>query len=379
MTDHLAQARERSNDWLTLTQQIVDIDSGPGDHDGVSEVYDVLQSRLAVLGFSFRCLPTEGPDVFVARRHAENGPRLALIGHADTVFPKGTPDRRPFSRDGDLLRGPGVADMKAGLVVAVAGLELADPSTLDRLDISVVVNGDEESGSAQSRDTITDLAPEFDAALVFEPGRPPNQIVSSRRGAHRFNIVVSGRAAHTGVNPHEGANAIETIAHHVLAVQQLGREIPGATVTAVMLSGGSRPNIVPESAVLRVDSRFDTREAEERVISGVRALAGEGPVPDTKTEVHSLDRRPPFLAAAESLMEQCREVGAEMGMTITSEPTGGSSDGNFTSAAGVPTIDGLGAVGSGFHTEDESVIADSVHERAALFAGLLDRMAVDGR
>ena len=373
----LEAARSRKDEWVDLLGEIVDIDSGPGDAAGIDRVYGVLDAALTGLGFESERVSTPGPDVFVARRGAEEGaPRVALIGHADTVFAKGTVEERPFTREGKRVRGPGVADMKGGLVVALAGLDLAGPTVLDRLDLTVIVNGDEESGSADSRAVIEELAPGFDITLVFEPGRPADGFVVSRRGAHRFEVAVTGRPAHTGVNPDDGANAIETAAHHILAIQDLGRSIPDATVNAVMISGGTRPNIVPEHARIRVDSRFDDDEGEQAVVSGMRALEGPGPVVGTTTTVRSLDQRPAFAARPEAaaLAQLVIESGQELGLTLSGESTGGSSDGNFTSAAGVPTVDGLGAVGHDYHTPEEYVLVDSIPQRAALLARLLDRI-----
>jgi glutamate carboxypeptidase len=373
----LATARARSDEWVGLLGEIVDIDSGPGDTAGIDRVYGVLDAALTELGFEAERVTTPGPDVFVARRRGADGaPRVALIGHADTVFAKGTVAERPFTRDGERVRGPGVADMKGGLVVVLAGLDLAGPVVLDQLDLTVIVNGDEESGSADSRAVIEELAPGFDVALVFEPGRPADGFVVSRRGAHRFEVAVTGRPAHTGVNPDDGANAIETAAHHILAIQELGRSIPDATVNAVMISGGTRPNIVPEHARIRVDSRFDNDEGEQAVVSGMRALQGPGPVEGTVTTVSSLDQRPAFTARPEAaaLAELVIETGRELGFALSGESTGGSSDGNFTSAAGVPTVDGLGAVGHDYHTPDEYVLADSIPQRATLLGVLLERI-----
>lgn len=377
MNHLLEDARGRLDGWLSLLEALVSIDSGPGDHEGVARVYDVVGEMLAELGFAEQeRLPTGGPDVFVARREAGTlgARRLLLIGHADTVFPAGTVAERPFARDGDQVTGPGVADMKAGIVVAIGGLELAGSDVLDRYDITFLLNGDEESGSYHSRETIEQLAPGFDLALVFEPGRPPNLITTARRGAHRFRIVVHGKAAHTGVNPQDGANAIEAAAHHVLAIQELGRSIPGATVNAVIIEGGKRPNIIPDHCVIRVDSRFDTAAVEKAVVEGVYALAGEGPVPGTTTEVISLDQRPAFEAADAGLEALYGEVASELGFEIRGEKSGGSSDGNFMYRKGVPVLDGLGAVGYGYHTVDEYVLVDTIAERAATFAGLLHRL-----
>ncbi len=380
MTDLLSAASDRSDDWVRLIGTIVDIDSGPDDRAGISSVYDVLGERLGRLGFEVERVETSGPHVLRGRRAsaAPGAPRIGLIGHADTVFERGTPQERPFAIDGDRMTGPGVADMKAGLAVALGSLELLGEQTLDALDLTVVVNGDEESGSADSRDVIVDLAQHLDVALVFEAGRAPDSIVKSRRGAHRFDVIVRGLAAHTGVDPDAGANAIEAMAHHILAIQNLGRSTAGATVNAVMISGGSRPNIVPDHAVLRVDSRFDTEEAETVVIEGMQRLAGDGPVSGTSTEIVSLDRRPAFTATADSLADRYVTGAARLGLAIDVVGTGGSSDGNFTSAAGVPTLDGLGAVGGGYHTSGEFALISSVHGRAAATAALLRSIAEEG-
>lgn len=380
MTDTLSLALERTGDWVDLIQTLVDIDSGPGDAEGMSAAYDVLATELESLGFTNERVPNGGPDVLVARRASSRAgaPRLGLLGHVDTVFAKGTPTERPFRVEGDRLTGPGVADMKAGLVVAIGALQLAGESVLDALDVTIIFNGDEESGSADSRDTILQIAESLDAAFVFEAGRLPNVMVKARRGAHRFDVVVSGKAAHTGVNPQDGANAIEAIAHHVLAIQELGRTTSGATVNVAIVNGGSRPNIVPDRAVARVDSRFDTDEAEASVVAGMQSLAGRGPVEGTSTEVISLDRRPAFNASADALADRYLAAASRLGFTVEAAATGGSSDGNFTSSVGVPTIDGLGAVGGGYHTADEFANTNTVADRAAIMATLLAAIAEEG-
>jgi glutamate carboxypeptidase len=372
----LDEARDRLPEWIELLRRIVDVDSGPGDVRGINEVYDRLIGMLAPLGFDFQRHPTPGPDVIHGRRtDTATGPRLLLVGHADTVFPSGTVATRPMRVEGDRVTGPGVADMKGGLVVAVAGLLIAGAGTLDRLAIEILVNGDEESGSLHSRSTIESLAADADAVLVFEPGRPESGVVTSRRGAHRFEVAVSGRPAHTGVNPADGANAIEAAAHHVLAIQELGRRTPGGTVTAVMIHGGSRPNIVPDSATIRVDSRFDDDTTESAIVEAIGRLAGAGPVAGTRTVVRSLDQRPAFPRRDGGWFDRYRTVATLLGLDVSAESTGGSSDGNFTASLGIPTLDGLGAVGGGYHTSDEFIHLDSLATRAAMLAAVLDNEA----
>ena len=166
---YLEQSRDRLPEWIDLLREIVDVDSGPGDIEGIDAVYETLVERLVPLGFEFDRHETAGPEVLRGRRAAAGGARmrLVLVGHADTVFPSGTSDHRPMEVRGDRITGPGVADMKGGLVVAVSGLSLAGPAVLDRLDVDILVNGDEESGSLHSRRTIEELTPGADAVLVF--------------------------------------------------------------------------------------------------------------------------------------------------------------------------------------------------------------------
>lgn len=366
--------------WIDLLRRIVDIDSGPDASDGAHEVMDLLAEEYTALGFATDRLATGlGPDVLHARRPGPPGaPRLLLLGHADTVFFEGTAARRPFTIHADgRATGPGVADMKAGLVVALAALASTPGDVLDRLSIDVLVNGDEEQGSVFSRPHIERLAADADIALVFEAGRSPNTVVVARRGAQRYRLHVTGRAAHTGSNPESGANAIEAVAHHTLAIQQLGRTLQGSSVTAVLVGGGTRPNIVPDAAFLHVDCRFGDAEAGDRIHQAIVGMEGRGPVAGTETEVEVLDGRPAYVGgpAVTELAAVFAEAAESLGMEFGTTATGGSSDGNFASALGVPTLDGLGAVGTGFHTVDEYIEVDTLLPRARLTAGALERLA----
>lgn len=374
--DYYRQAAAAAPDLVETLRIMVDTDSGPGDDGGIGKVYDQLSGRLRRLGFDVRLEPNAGPDVFVARRSGDDGaPRIMLIGHADTVFPAGTPAERPFADHGDRFSGPGVADMKGGLVVMLGGLELLGDQ-LDAVDVTVLVNGDEESGSLHSRPVVERLARDQDVALVFEPGLPVGAVTKARNGAHRLNIEVTGRPAHTGVNPQDGANAIEEAAHHVLRLQELGRSVSGATVTAAMITGGSRPNIVPDHAVIRVDIRFNRPEAEAEVLAEIERITATPTVAGTSTVVHHLDQRPAFVDDGRSdwLVDLYLDGASEIGVDVEVAHDGGSSDGNFTSAQGVVTLDGLGMVGGGYHTDEEYVEAETLPQRVALFAALMSRL-----
>lgn len=366
--------------WVGLLRELVNIDSGPDAVGGVHQVLDRLTPEFEALGFTTeRRAMADAPDVLIATRPGRSGARRVLfLGHADTVFPAGTVAKRPFTiHDDGRATGPGVADMKAGLVVMLAALAALPTAALGGLHLTVMVNGDEESGSAGSRGAIEAEAEHAELALVFEPGRPPHTAVHARRGAQRYRIQVAGRAAHSGVEPDAGANAIEALAHHVLAVQDLGRRTSGGSVTAVIAGGGSRPNIVPDAAWLDVDARFDTAEVGAAIHAGVLALAETSPVAGTTTRVEMLEGRPAFANAGDDRSLQALFVGAAdgLGIPLAFTDTGGSSDGNFAAAFGVPTLDGLGAVGVGYHTADESIELATLASRAVVTAGALERLA----
>lgn len=366
--------------WIALLGEIVSIDSGPDAPDGAHAVMDRLGAELVPLGFTVQRQPTDGhPDVVVARRPATAAAatRMLLIGHADTVFFTGAAAERPFTVIDGIATGPGVADMKGGLVVMVAALAAMAPAELDTLDLTVMINGDEEQGSQGSQQHFVAAAQDADVALVFEPGRPGGMAVHARRGAQRYRVAVAGKAAHTGVNPQDGANALEALAHHVLAIQQLGREVTRGSVTAAVAAGGSRPNIVPDAAWVHVDTRFDDAATAEQIHAGMLALDGTSPIDGTATTLEILDGRPAFLRseAADRLIEVLAAAATDVGVPFDTVATGGSSDGNFTAGEGVPTVDGLGAVGSGYHTRDEQLEIASVALRARLLAAALVRIS----
>ncbi|NEE04638.1 M20 family metallopeptidase [Phytoactinopolyspora halotolerans] len=363
--------------WLSLLEELVNTDSAPGDHTGIEAVYSRLVPVLDRLGLSVRQRATDGgPSVLVARRSGSrtHRSRVLMVGHVDTVFDRGTAQARPFRMAGERAFGPGVADMKGGLVVMLAALSELGEDAWDGLDLTMVFNGDEESGSPFSRPVIEEMATGRDAALVFEAARPSGAVVTSRRGVARYRLDVTGRASHSGSNPGAGANALETLAHKILGIQQLGRDVDRATVNVVLADGGTRPNIIPPVASVHVDARFDD-EAERTVERGLQALAGPGPVEGTTTQVTRYGGRPAFPRPFDWLAGEYVDAAKTLGLRIETVAAGGVSDANFTAALGVPTLDGLGPSGGGAHTDDEYIEVASLAERASACAVLLSRLA----
>ncbi len=264
--------------------------------------------------------------------------------------------------------------MKAGLVVQIAAVALSGGSGCD---LTVLINGDEESGSVRSRDAIREAASQAEVALIFEPGEPDGALVLGRPGVRRFRISTRGRAAHSGVDPESGRNAIEGIAHLALAVQDLGRGGDYGTVTVSQIAGGTRPNIVPADASMVVDARVPTDAVGESLVDALRELVSSVPIDGVLGSLELLEDRPAFAPSDESghFVRSLQQLGEQVSITLGARSAGGSSDGNFTSGAGVPTIDGLGPPGGGFHTAEEWFDVDGLFVRAALVAGLLDELA----
>ncbi len=365
---------------LELLERMVSIDSGPGHHDGIHQVQELIAERLVGAGFTVDRRATDGgPAVLLARRERGVFGQVLMLGHADTVFGEGAARDRPFAVGGDICTGPGVADMKGGLVVMLQALEQTQDLPHS---VTVLVNGDEESGSIHSRQLIQSAASGHDVALVFEPARPSGDFVVARRGVQRYRVVVTGVAAHTGVDPSAGVNAIEEAAHHILRLQKLGRELEGASVTVALVSGGSRPNVVPAQAALTVDCRLDGAEAAAAIEAEMIRLTSRPPaVAGASTDVQPLDSRPPMLPAPKvpRLSDLYRRSAREAGFDTSPVSTGGSSDGNFTAALGIPTLDGLGPVGGGYHTDSEFLVTASLESRSRAAVSFLRLLAGEWR
>jgi glutamate carboxypeptidase len=292
-------------------------------------------------------------------------PRVVLIGHLDTVWPLGTVGRWPFAVADGVATGPGIFDMKAGIVQALHAL-----SVLDDLDgVALVVTSDEELGSPTSRALVEETSRGARAALVLEPAAG-RAVKVARKGTSMYRLSVRGQAAHAG-SPERGINATVELAHLVLAVADLARPERGTTVTPTVAGAGTTTNTVPERAELDIDVRAASTEEQARVDDDVRALRCV--LPGATVTVDGGPNRPPLPAKASAeLMERAKQAADRLGLgPLEGVTVGGASDGNFTAALGVPTLDGLGAVGSNAHAERERIKVAAMPERAALVAALV--------
>lgn len=294
-------------------------------------------------------------------------PRVGLVGHYDTVWPVGTLAGRPFAVAAGRATGPGVFDMKAGLVQGLAAI-----AALGRPAVEILVTGDEETGSLGSRTLIEDLARRVGAVLVLEPSAD-GALKTSRKGTGMLTLSVTGRPAHAGLEPERGLNAISEMARALPLIEALADPGSGTTVTPTMLSAGTASNVVPELARLEVDFRGWTLAELRRVDRQARALA---PGPGFRWEWSGgINRGALEGPASAGLFELAAGVAEEVGLgVISGVGVGGGSDGNLTAALGTPTLDGLGAVGGGAHATDEWVEVAAMAPRAALLAGIVSRL-----
>ena len=299
--------------------------------------------------------------------------QIMVLGHLDTVYPAGTLARMPFRVARGRAYGPGTFDMKAGLVLALFAVDaLRAAGQRPRKRIVFFWNSDEEIGSATSRAAIELEARRSDAVLVLEPSSGSDgRLKTARKGVGTAEIVVTGRAAHAGINPGEGVNAVHELALQIGRLMKMNDLRRGITVQATVIAGGTVSNVGPAHARAEVDIRY-TRVSDapklDRALHSLRPI-----VKGAQIEVRGGINRPPLerTPAVSALLEKAQSLMREIGVNLREASTGGGSDGNFTAALGVPTLDGLGAVGDGAHSPGEHVVIRALPERAALLAGLL--------
>ncbi|MEX0625319.1 MAG: M20 family metallopeptidase [Chloroflexota bacterium] len=361
---------------------LVGIDCGSYTPAGVNRVATAVSGSLQEIGAAverIRHLPTGGErqlgDLVIGRLDG-SGPRLLLIGHMDTVFEPGTAAERPFKVDGDRATGPGVSDMKGGLL---AGLHaLAALRSLDRRpSVTFVANPDEEIGSPFSTAHIQGLIAEHDAALVLECARANGDIVSARKGIADYEVTIKGRAAHAGVEPEKGRSAILEAAHKVLALHALNGRWPSATINAGVIEGGTRPNVVAANCRMEVDLRAASASEFEMAAAEMESMVTRPTIEGISVTFRQAAFHPPMERTPGNarLAELTIAIAAELGFELHDALTGGASDANTTSAAGLPTLDGLGPVGGDDHSPDEWLDLSSVVPRTTLLAALIDRVA----
>ena len=376
----LAGLRSEEESMVKLLRTLVDMDTPSGDKQRLDEAMEVVQREVERRGAAVtRHTQAEVGDHLTAHWPGSPGSTSVLLAaHLDTVWPAGEALARPFADNDGRLVGPGVFDMKAGLVQAIFAIDAfrkgPDGNTCD---VTLLVTSDEESGSRTSRPLIEAEAAASDVVFIMEPAAGP-KLKTARKGIGMYSVRVEGRAAHAGLDPELGRSAILELARQIIRLHELTDHDSGTTVTVGKVTGGTARNVVPAYAEATVDLRVVTAEAAERLDGVIRGLLPFDS--DTKVTVEGGINRPPMerSAATASLYERAESIAHKLGLQLGEAMVGGGSDGNFTAAQGIPTLDGLGAVGGGAHSLDEHVQRSEVAVRAALVAHLLVDLGRNG-
>lgn len=372
LLDYCAERRE----WLLdFIEALVAIESPSDDPVAVNRCGAELASRLAAIGGTVTSVSsaTAGDHLRVS---FGQGPRqILLLGHFDTVWPIGQLERMPLKREHGRLYGPGIFDMKAGIGLAtLATRAVLAAGGLTNCQVMMLWTTDEEIGSTTSRALIESEAAKSEAVLVFEPSLPGGGLKTSRKGVGQFEMVVHGVSAHAGLDPGKGTSAVRELARQIIAIDDLQDPARGVTVTVGVIEGGTRANVVPAEARATIDARAVTRADAERVERAMTALTPH--IAGARVIVTGGFDRPPLERSegVVKLFEAAREVANDLGLMLEEGSAGGGSDGNFTAALGVPTLDGFGAIGDGAHALHEHVEIDALLPRAAVIAGVLARL-----
>ena len=368
--------------YLDDLRTLVSIDSGSQHKAGVDAVNSWLAERLAALDYAVEFHPqTHAGDNLLATRRGSGQGRILLLGHSDTVYPVGTAARRPMVITGDKILGPGTCDMKAGLLSGLYALAALAATGFDRFDtLSYLCVSDEETDPRYSPPLIRSASRQADVVLTLEAARQNGDIVTARKGVQWYTVEAFGRSAHAGVEPEKGRNAILTLAHHLVALNQLNGLRPGVTLNVGYLHGGGDfPSIVPDYAKMRLDLRAFTAADMAAVVEAVRQQLAQPVVPDvtvkmTFEESSSLPpmERTPRVAWLEELV--CR-AGRELDLEVRGTSTGGASDASLAAAEGAAVLDGLGPIGGLDHGPDEYIELSSIVPRTALLARLIMAIA----
>lgn len=377
MHPFLRAAKRQKAATVQLIENMAACESPSGSPDAVNEFVDLLAAQTKDMARAERFKTKGFGDVlrlsFSLGSPASPGKRILAIGHSDTVWPKGTLSSMPVRQSKGRLWGPGVLDMKSGLAFFLSAVRI-----LGELEISVpkeivlLVVPDEEVGSPESRRITEKEALGCDVVLVLEPGTGlTGKLKTARKGVGRYRVLIEGRAAHSGVDFENGASAILEAARQIERISTLTDLKRGVTVNPGVVAGGTRPNVVAAEAMIEVDVRAVTNKDANAINRKLKALR-----PFDKRCTVTLEgglNRPPMerTKSIAALFGRAQTVAAELGLSIEESSTGGGSDGNFTAALGVPTLDGLGGVGEGAHAQNESILLNRVADRVALLAGLI--------
>ena len=367
-------AADLAADALELLAELTALDAPSGDREALAAPADLLVGRLADLGGDVVRHAAPAGDHLEARFGATGGAPLVVLGHYDTVWPRGTAATRPLRAERRVVYGPGVFDMHGGIAASLTALHLLRGLGLPERDVVVLLTADEETGSRTSADLVRELGRAAAAVLVPEPPLPGGVLKTARKGVADYRVEVRGRAAHAGIDPEGGVSAVNELAELVPRLARIARPEASTTANVGRIGGGTRLNVVADTAWAEVEYRVASEAELARVEAELSALAprNEG----ASITVERLALRPPLerTAAIAAAFERASEVAGPLGVELREGATGGGSDANFLGPLDVAVLDGLGPDGGGAHALDEHIHLDSLEERIALLALLIVRL-----
>jgi glutamate carboxypeptidase len=371
-----------SAEMLDFTRWLVEQESMSREGEATRQIAENLGEKLSLLGATVELINDRrfGSTLLArferfGRAPQENKKQLLLVGHLDTVWPIGTLAARPFRIEDDRAFGPGIFDMKAGVMLATFAMRaISELGRATQRPVTLMMTCDEETGSVFSRSVIDDAASNAHAALVLEPPIPGGTVKTARKGVGEFELIIHGRPAHAGNDLRAGVSAITELAHQVLAINNLNDFERGTTLNVGVARGGVLSNVVAAEAHAFIDMRFQNFEDGQRITEALLSLR---PVIDgARIEVRGGINRPPLVRTEQTgkLFEHARRLASEVGLDLKEGSVGGGSDGNFIAAHGVPVLDGLGVDGAGAHAEHEHIIISDIPRRAALLMRLIETL-----
>ncbi|MEG1806614.1 MAG: M20 family metallopeptidase [Cetobacterium sp.] len=349
------------NKYLENLKTLVNVDCGSNTPEGLQFVTNFFKDLYSDWIVEYHELNGKNPVLVIKNRDVEKFDFL-FIGHNDTVFPEGTVAERQFKIEGDIATGPGVYDMKSGLL---SMYEVAKEFKDSKFNICIIINTDEEISSLISRDLITEMGKRTKYALVFEPARKTGNMVSERKGLIKFEITFKGKAAHAGIAPQNGINAIIEASRWVLEISKLQNLENGNSINVGVINGGFGVNTVPDKAVIKFEGRSHDITHFENIMKTLEELKANPYIPGIEVDIKEIGYRPPLVLndLSRELLSKFDEVKDEMGIKAEWEKTGGGSDANFLGILGVGVLDGVGPIGGNSHEASEYLVLSSVEER----------------
>ena len=379
--NYLPRLQAYQDELLERLELLVNIDSGTGQVSGINHIMTYLEQWLGDLGFTVTLHDSASfGHNLVARLKGKGEVRLLLVGHVDTVYSAGAVATQPFEvRDG-LAYGPGVIDMKSGVLMGMYALRVLLETGFEEFgELCFVFNNDEEVGSPGSASLLREIAQQVDTGLVLEASRSLEVVTKARKGADKYVLEVVGIPAHSGAEPHKGRSAVIELAHKMIAIHNLNTLYPGVTFNVTRLSSSEPLNIVPDVAQCHISVRAYTKQGLDMAAAALEKIVSGCSIPDTRARLVRTRGRLPYRVSPEilRLVELVQDEGTALGLAITAESKGGVSDANLLMEAGLPALDSLGPIGGGMHDlKREYLQVDSIPLRGALLAGLIARLCL---